>query len=69
MGKKFTELAKKVDSTKKYNFDEGMKLVIETLGLKPEATEADVVTYWDRLRLFGEYNAMLWLKQRQTNAP
>ena len=33
------------------------------------ATEADVVTYWDRLRLFGEYNAMLWLKQRQTNAP
>jgi len=33
-GKKFKAVAKKVDSTKKYSFDEGMKLVVETAPAK-----------------------------------
>lgn len=33
------------------------------------SSDADIISYWDRVRVYGEYNAMLWLKQRQTNAP
>lgn len=34
MGKKFTAASKKVDSTKKYNFADGVKLVVETAPAK-----------------------------------
>lgn len=34
MGKKFTAAAKKVDSTKKYSFEEGVKLAVETAPAK-----------------------------------
>ena len=33
----------------------------------PEATEADIVNYFDRLKLYGETAAIQWLKNRRAS--
>lgn len=41
----------------------------DILQLIQSGNEAEIIAYFDRLKIYGEFNAMLWLKQRQTNAP
>lgn len=31
----------------------------------PTATELDLISYFDRVKLYGEAGAMAWLRQRQ----
>ncbi|MBI3878743.1 MAG: hypothetical protein HY301_01590, partial [Verrucomicrobia bacterium] len=41
----------------------------DTMQLIRSGSEAEIISYFDRGKLYGEYNALLWLQQRQTNAP
>lgn len=35
----------------------------------PTASESEIITYFDRLRMFGEWETLLWLRRQQDDRP